>query len=128
MNTISDIVDKAHCQRIAAGAKWSAANASSESYAARGSALDVSIRVLTHGERIEAAAGSVGEEVAAILEGSFSVTAADEHYELSVGEGIIIPPREPRTWICTSGRGVLYRALTLGAATIPGAGDEENAR
>jgi quercetin dioxygenase-like cupin family protein len=79
---------------------------------ASGTTFDVSISTLTEGERIEAAAGSDGEEVATILEGFFSVTVDDEFYRLTVGEGIIIPPGEPRIWVCESPRGVLYRALT----------------
>ncbi|HEY1609714.1 MAG TPA: cupin domain-containing protein [Paraburkholderia sp.] len=100
--------DLSHCQRIAAGG----ALGEDAHHAARGAAFDVSIRVMREGERIEAEAGLCGEEVAAILEGAFTIHAAGEQYRLSPGEAIIIPPGEPRVWLCTSERGVLYRVLT----------------
>jgi quercetin dioxygenase-like cupin family protein len=119
MNTQRDraeVADLTHCQRIAAGgAAGLASNGMSAGltrYAARGAAFDVSITALRHGEQIEAAAGTSGEEVAAILEGTFTINAADEAYRLSAGEGIIIAPGEPRVWVCTSERGVLYRVVT----------------
>ena len=115
----------AHCQRIAAGgvtaARGDDAMPGGTKYAAQGAAFDVSIEVLELGGQIEAAAGMSGEEVGAILEGTFTISAADELYRLSVGEGIIIPPGEPRIWVCTSKRGVLYRAVTrIGAGAVAG--------
>lgn len=116
LTRLADLADLAHCQRIAAGGATgiaaSATGVGNTKYAAQGAAFDVSIEVLGQEERIEAAAGTCGEEVAAILEGAFTVHAADEQYRLSVGEGIIIPPGEPRVWVCTTERGVLYRAVT----------------
>lgn len=112
----------AHCQRIAAGGVTAARSGEvarsgdvvpgGTKYAAQGAAFDVSIEVLELGGQIEAPAGTSGEEVGAILEGTFTICAADERYRLSAGEGIIIPPGEPRIWVCTSNRGVLYRAVT----------------
>ncbi|MFX1766783.1 hypothetical protein PWP93_30220 [Paraburkholderia sp. A1RI-2L] len=90
--------------------------------ATRGSAFDMSIRELRGGERIEAAAGLAGEEVAAILEGSFSIEAAGEHYRLSSGEAIIIPPGAARAWTCTSATGVLYRVINQGGFAAGEAG------
>lgn len=119
----TDVADLTHCQRIAAGGAAGVATdgmakerTGRTHYAAQGAAFDVSITVLGLGEQIEAAAGTSGEEVAAILEGMFTVSAADELYNLSAGEGIIIPPGEARIWVCTSGRGVLYRVVTRVAA------------
>jgi quercetin dioxygenase-like cupin family protein len=62
----------------------------------------------------------LGEEVATILEGSFDVDAAGEQYRLTRGEGIIIPPGEPRDWVCAAPRGVLYRVVVTTPALADG--------
>lgn len=64
------------------------------------------------GEGVGDEAGVAGEEVATVLSGEFRIEAAGEAYELSVGEGIVIPPREVRRWTCLSSQGALYRAVT----------------
>jgi mannose-6-phosphate isomerase-like protein (cupin superfamily) len=77
-----------------------------------GETFDVALREYIQGEISTGGLDGLGEEVATILSGSFDVDAAGEHYSLSPGEGIIIPPGEPRQWTCTSGTGLLYRAVT----------------
>lgn len=101
----------AHCLRVDAGAKWRAANATGQQFDATGKAFDVAIRVFAEGETVSAGADTVGEEVAAVLEGQFHVDAAGESYDLARGEAIVIPESEARAWRCTSARGVLYRVL-----------------
>jgi quercetin dioxygenase-like cupin family protein len=98
---------------------WQAALRTGRSHRSQlhGEHLSVGIGVYRQGETVVAPDNGLGEEVATVLEGEFRVDAAGERYELLPGEGIVIPPREPRTWICLSERGVLYRVLTQ-----PGAG------
>jgi quercetin dioxygenase-like cupin family protein len=64
------------------------------------------------GENVGAEAGVAGEEVATVLSGDFRIEAAGESYELTIGEGIVIPPREVRRWTCLSPQGALYRVVT----------------
>lgn len=101
-----------HCQRVDAGARWVARDAPPGTFSTTGEDLAIAIRVFAESECLAQAAGSAGEEVAAVLEGVFRIDAAGERYELSPGEAIIIPPGEPRAWTCLSPRGVLYRAVT----------------
>ena len=68
------------------------------------------VSTFKQGQSADAVAGELGEEVAAVLKGEFLVEAAGERYELTVGEGIVIPPHEPRRWTCLSADGALYRA------------------
>lgn len=102
-----------HCIRVAEGAKWVSGGSDQKLFEAKGSALDVSVKVFAEHETLNAAPAVHEEEVATVLEGSFRIDADDESYELVVGEGIMIPPNTARTWRCTSPRGVLYRVLTL---------------
>lgn len=76
-----------------------------------GDKFELQLRTFKQGEIVEGGLPNLGEEVGAILEGSFAVDAAGEQYELSAGEAIVIPPHEPRQWRCLSATGVLYRAV-----------------
>lgn len=76
-----------------------------------GDAFELQLRTFKQGEIVEGGLPNLGEEVGAILEGSFAVDAAGEHYELIAGEAIVIPPHEPRQWRCLSASGVLYRVV-----------------
>lgn len=76
-----------------------------------GDKFDLKLQTFAQGETVEGGLPSLGEEVGAILEGTFEVDAAGEHYELTAGEAIVIPPHEPRAWRCVSDKGVLYRAI-----------------
>lgn len=96
------------CRRVAAGKSTSTAPARHE---ASGEAFDIAIQVLRQGDTLSAAAGEAGEEVAAVLDGTFTIEAAGETYRLSKGEGIIIPSAEPRRWICDTEGGRLYRVI-----------------
>jgi len=51
------------------------------------------------------------EELGAVLEGEFELTCGDEHYVLSAGMGIVVPPREAHTWRARSHNAVLYRVF-----------------
>jgi quercetin dioxygenase-like cupin family protein len=99
-----------HCERLEID--WQATDASSQSAMADGAHLSIGISVFHRNERSAETENAQGEEVATVLEGVFLVEAAGERYELSPGEGIIIPPREPRVWTCQSERGALYRVIT----------------
>jgi quercetin dioxygenase-like cupin family protein len=76
-----------------------------------GDAFDLQLRPFVRGESVMGGISDLGEEVGAIVEGSFDVFAADECYSLTAGEAIVIPPHEPRRWVCTSAKGLLYRAI-----------------
>lgn len=118
MNMLQDIPTVGeHCLTVAAGEQWSAAGAEAASFAATGTALNVEVKVFAAGESLLAEPAAHEEEVATILEGSFHIQADDEAYELTVGEGIIIPPSTGRLWRCTSAKGVLYRVLTQSQPT-----------
>lgn len=107
------------CRRVAAGESLSTAPAC---HATSGDAFDIAIHVLRRGESLGAAAGEAGEEVAAVLEGTFTIQAAGETYHLSKGEGIIIPSAEPRQWTCDAEGGRLYRVINRSSlATQAGA-------
>lgn len=99
-----------HCLRVEASAKL-AAGEPGVNVQARGKAFDVSIREFVQAETVSADAGAIGEEVAAVLQGTFRIDAAGETYVLARGEAIVIPAGEPRLWNCTSERGVLYRVI-----------------
>lgn len=90
----------------------------------QGAAFDIAIHVLRAGESLEAPANSAGEEVGAILDGSFSIEAADEKYQLSRGEGIIIPTGAARKWVCNSDSGRLYRVVNRLSLAAGGAGEQ----
>jgi quercetin dioxygenase-like cupin family protein len=88
------------------------ASASAASQQADGESFNVSTTYFRQGEKTTMPGTQLGEEVATILSGAFLVEAEDERYELSPGEGIVIPPRMARVWTCQSSEGVLYRAIT----------------
>lgn len=103
------------CRRVVAGQSSSTELACHET---SGDAFDIAIHVLRRGETLSTAAGDAGEEVAAVLDGTFTIEAAGESYRLSKGEGIIIPSAEPRRWTCDTEGGRLYRVInrtSLGA-------------
>ncbi|WP_068079773.1 hypothetical protein [Novosphingobium rosa] len=79
---------------------------------ASGDALTSQLRDFAQGEVLSVDASQLFEEVGAILQGVFHVSAAGEAYDLVAGEGIVIPRGEPRQWTCTEGPGVLYRCTT----------------
>ena len=86
-------------------------NGSVVSQNADGRDLSISTTVFRRGEQTAMPSSPLGEEVATILSGSFLVEAEDERYELSPGEGIVIPPRMARVWTCQSDEGALYRVI-----------------
>nr|WP_315594129.1 cupin domain-containing protein [uncultured Cupriavidus sp.] len=96
------------CRRVAAGQSSSTEPAR---HATSGNAFDIAVHVLSQGQTLGAAPGEAGEEVAAVLEGTFTIEAAGETYRLSKGEGIIIPSAEPRRWTCDTEGGRLYRVI-----------------
>ncbi|MEZ2742203.1 cupin domain-containing protein [Paenalcaligenes hominis] len=108
------------CVTVATGEEWRAVEQESAEATTTGSALNVAVKVFTLDESLHAEAIDHEEEVATVLEGSFYIRADDEEYELTVGEGIIIPPSTERLWRCNSSKGVLYRVLTLSQASEEG--------
>lgn len=104
------------CRRLAGSESISTAPAC---HATSGEAFDIAIYVLRRGESLEAATGEAGEEVAAVLEGAFTIHAAGEIYHLSKGEGIIIPSAEPRQWTCDTEAGRLYRVVNRASLVTP---------
>ncbi|KLU27109.1 hypothetical protein EOS_05925 [Caballeronia mineralivorans PML1(12)] len=74
-----------------------------------GAALSAGIQTLRQNEIIDIEAGTLGEEVGAILSGRIDVVAAGEHYVLCAGEAIVIPAGEARRFTCLTERGELYR-------------------
>lgn len=100
----------AHCLPL--DIDWQNPQAVPTMHEVQGEHLCIGIGVFQRDQHSEATAEPQGEEVATVLEGVFLVEAAGERYELSPGEGIIIPPREPRRWTCHSERGALYRVIT----------------
>ena len=101
------------CVTVAMGEDWRETEEPSVEARTVGTALDVSVKVFKLDESLLSGAFAHEEEVATVLEGSFYIRADDEEYELTVGEGIIIPPGTERLWRCNSLKGVLYRVLTL---------------
>jgi hypothetical protein len=81
---------------------------------AHGAALSASTQLMQSDGTVEFAANALGEELVAVLDGRVDIVAADEHYVLSAGEAILIPPREARRYRCVTPRCVLYR-VTCGA-------------
>lgn len=110
-NEFGRVEDK--CVTVATGEEWRNAEAESVNARTIGTALDVSVKVFKLEESLQVGAIAYEEEVATVLEGSFYIRADDEEYELTVGEGIIIPPGTERLWRCNTPKGVLYRVLTL---------------
>jgi mannose-6-phosphate isomerase-like protein (cupin superfamily) len=90
--------------------------ASSAMQTADGDALAAVTQLLSRDETVEFAEDVLGEEVGAVLEGRVDIVAAHEHYVLSEGEAILIPPNEPRRYKCVSDRCVLYRVTVRDAA------------
>lgn len=105
--------DDPHCERVPNPVDTPASRASGES-------LDIEIRVMRQGEQLWRDAGTTGEEVAAVVDGEFTIEAADERYRLSRAEGIIIPPGEARRWTCETSRGTLYRVVNRSALGATG--------
>jgi mannose-6-phosphate isomerase-like protein (cupin superfamily) len=58
---------------------------------------------------------AAGEEVAAVLEGNVRVRSGAEEYELSRGEGIIIPPGQGSSWSSQGASALLYRVIVHAA-------------
>jgi mannose-6-phosphate isomerase-like protein (cupin superfamily) len=76
-----------------------------------GQDLDVEFVRLAPSDVLDRRGGAdAGEEVAAVLEGSWHVGCGREEYWLSPGEGIIIPPGEGSRWRSETG-GLLYRVI-----------------
>lgn len=97
--------DDLHCIPLTPGAEPAERRAS-------GDHLDAVLRSFAAGETLTGTEGALFEEVGAVIEGEFHVEAAGESYDLAAGEGIVIPPDEPREWRCDSARGgLLYRVL-----------------
>jgi mannose-6-phosphate isomerase-like protein (cupin superfamily) len=77
-----------------------------------GHSLKVELRRWRKGEVAKGTpCGSNGEEMAAVMAGSFRVRAGDEEHVLSPGEGIIIPPGTKRDWKALESNGTLYRVV-----------------
>jgi len=109
MSSLSNPTDP-HCQPLQTD--WQNPQAAPGMHTVYGQHLNIGIGVFRRGQHSEVPPQPQGEEVATVLEGMFLVEAAGERYELSPGEGIIIPPKEPRRWTCQSERGALYRVIT----------------
>lgn len=103
-------IEARHCERLEID--WQAPHTPPQAALVEGRHLSIGITVFAQHQHSEAVVQPQGEEVATVLQGSFRVEAAGEVYELAPGEGIIIPPREPREWTCLSERGALYRVIT----------------
>jgi hypothetical protein len=76
----------------------------------RGLGLDVELCRWDAGD-VQNVAASLGEEMGAVLEGSFEMRCGDECHELHAGSGILIPPGVSRCWRLLSDSGVLYRVV-----------------
>jgi ethanolamine utilization protein EutQ (cupin superfamily) len=92
------------------------ATAPSTAQMADGAALAAATQLLSRDETVEFGENALGEEVGAVLEGRIDIVAAHEHYVLSEGEAILIPPNQPRRYTCVSDRCVLYRVTVRNAA------------
>lgn len=84
-----------------------------------GDALCAGIQTLQQNEIIDIEAGTLGEEVGAILSGRIDVVAAGEHYVLCAGEAIVIPAGEPRRFTCITERCELYRVTVRAYNNVP---------
>lgn len=83
----------------------------------RGDVLAVELRRWHAGEAVTIdQPRELREEMGAILSGRYELVCGDERYELAAGDGIVIPPGEPRTWRSLSDDGVLYRVSCIGSA------------
>jgi quercetin dioxygenase-like cupin family protein len=85
-----------------------------------GAALSAGIQTLRQNEIIDIEAGTLGEEVGAILSGRIDVVAAGEHYVLCAGEAIVIPAGEARRFACLTERCELYRVTVRAYDNVPG--------
>lgn len=101
-------LDSVHCRNVSISADSAAELPAAH---ASGDAFDVSIVTMREGDSVAFEPDSQGEEVGAVISGQFSVDAAGERYQLSRGEGIIIPSGAQRTWTCDSPDGRLYRVV-----------------
>jgi mannose-6-phosphate isomerase-like protein (cupin superfamily) len=68
----------------------------------------VALTRVARGDAIAAVSGTA-EEMGAVLEGRFTLVCGEESHSLSVGDGILVPRGEPRSWRLDSDHGVLYR-------------------
>ena len=102
----------AHCTLLPAVPSEGAADLPALRNVAEGAALSASTQRMQCDELVELEAGLLGEELAAVLEGRVDIVAADEHYILSAGEAILIPPREARRYRCVTPSCVLYRVTS----------------
>ena len=84
-----------------------------------GDALCAGIQMLHQNEIIDIEAGTLGEEVGAILSGRIDVVAAGEHYVLCAGEAIVIPAGEARRFTCLTERCELYRVTVRAYNNVP---------
>ncbi|WP_082378299.1 cupin domain-containing protein [Caballeronia cordobensis] len=94
-----------HCSPLAS------ADADLAHHRAAGAALTASTQRMVIDDVVSVEKDMLGEEVAAVLDGRIAVLAAGEHYVLSAGEAILIPPNEPRRFTCVSSGSVLYRVI-----------------
>ena len=77
-----------------------------------GDSLKIELRRWRKGEKAKGTpCGSNGEEMAAVMSGTFRVRTATEEHELTTGEGIIIPPGSEREWQSLESGGCLYRVV-----------------
>lgn len=107
--------DAIHCSPLVAAVE------DADASRAKGAALAMTTQAMKQDEVIEFAASALGEEVAAVLEGRVDVVAAGEHYVLSAGEAILIPPHEARRYRCLEANSVLYRVVCDASATAAAA-------
>ncbi|REE07353.1 hypothetical protein B0G71_7846 [Paraburkholderia sp. BL27I4N3] len=110
IDDVSGVAGPIHCTLLpsVAGAD-PAAGLAPERQSANGAALAASTQVLRAGDMVDYPAHVLGEEMGAVLDGCVDIVAADEHYVLSAGEAILIPPGEARRYQCLSQHCVLYR-------------------
>lgn len=102
----------AHCTLLPAiSSEEVAAPLPRERKVAHGAALSASTQRMQCDELVAFEAGLLGEELTAVLEGRVDIVAADEHYVLSAGEAILIPPHEARRYRCVTPGCVLYRVV-----------------
>ncbi|SPB18578.1 hypothetical protein NOV72_05778 [Caballeronia novacaledonica] len=116
MNATATRKSARHCTPLASVAALGESPESSRK-TADGAALATSMQRMTRNEIIAFGADDApGEEVAAVLEGQVDIVAAGEHYVLSAGEAILIPPHEARRFQCATPTAVLYRVTCNAAA------------
>jgi quercetin dioxygenase-like cupin family protein len=91
---------------------WRPEGASTDvNFRTRGKDLVVELRQWRDGETLEIAA-SPGDELAAVLGGSFELCCGEERHVLEAGSGILIPCGEAHRWRLLSEKGTLYRVTS----------------